>query len=180
MLEFGVFNGANLLYMAKLLQFLASIDYKQVFGFDSFEGLTEFSNQDDIDGKTNATKGFYKGREDLLRTMIQLHELENTVGIVKGLIEDKLKPFLEKHQHMLFSLIYIDTDLYSSTKLILDSAWERLSPGGIIAFDEGYYHAYPGEGTAAIEFLNLSRMAGKFTLHSFSYARQPMFYLVKR
>jgi hypothetical protein len=38
--EFGSFNGTNLVYMTKILQLLSPHNLKKVFGFDSFKGLT--------------------------------------------------------------------------------------------------------------------------------------------
>lgn len=175
-LEFGVFNGANLLLMAKIMKVFAPNDLKKIYGFDSFYGLTEFSKSEA--GVQENIQGMYKGDKELLEKMILLHELEDTVIIVDGLIENTLKKFLEDNLHYLFSLIYIDTDLYSSTKVILENIWERVAPGGIIAFDEGYHDRFPGEGIAAQEFFK--KIEGRFDIKSFPYARQPMFYLVKR
>lgn len=44
--EFGSWRGANLLFMAKLLQIYDAFGQKTVHCFDSFEGLTTFVDQD--------------------------------------------------------------------------------------------------------------------------------------
>ena len=61
--------------------------------------------------------------------------------------------------------------------MILELLWPQLSVGGIIAFDEGYDDEFPGEGIAAIEFLNKNEI--KYSSHSFPWARQPMLYIKK-
>lgn len=172
-LEFGVYNGSNLLSMAKILSVFAPNDLKRIYGFDSFEGLTEFTEFDISKDNRNS----YKGDEKILHQMIEMHNLSESVFLVKGLIEDTIQTFFNNNKHFVLSLVYIDTDLYQSTKLILDCVWKRLSPGGIIAFDEGYHDRYPGEGQAAIEFFE--KIEGKYKAECFPYSRQPMYYIQK-
>lgn len=174
-LEFGVFNGANLLLMAKILDLLAPHSPKQLFGFDSFKGLTEFSEQD----KTGEMReGQYAGELRLLRSMIDMHGLSDRCFLVNGLIEETLRPFLENNRHHLYSLIYLDTDLYESTKLALEQCWPRLAEAGRIVFDEGYHDRFPGEGIAVQEFLR--DIKGEYTMGSVPFARQPMFWIQKK
>jgi hypothetical protein len=173
-LELGVFNGSNILFMAKLLSVLAPGDLRVLYGFDSWKGLTEFASQD-----AGATKfrGAYTGKRDLLEQMIALHELNDRVQLIDGLIEETLPAFLEKNKHQPISLLYLDTDLYGPTKLALEMCWDRLMPGGVVAFDEGYHDRFPGEGAAVLEFL--PKVTGRFESGHFPFARQPMFWVRK-
>lgn len=174
-LEFGCFNGAHLSFMAKCMRFLAPGDMKKIYGFDSFEGLTKFTINDDV---AKSRVGQYKGNESLLEELIHLHELEDTIVLVKGFIEETLQAFLDRNPHHLYSYVYLDTDLYSSTKEVLDKVWRKVSQGGIIAFDEGLSDHFPGEGQAFVEFFD--RHPGEFEMRSLPFARQPMFYIVKK
>lgn len=173
-LEFGCFNGAHLSFMAKCMRFLAPGDMKLIYGFDSFEGLTEFSTSDKHAQNRN---GDYKGDQNLLNYFLDFHEIEDTVILVKGYIEQTLEIFLQQNPHHIYSYVYLDTDLYSSTKIVLDKVWERISHGGIMAFDEGLSDTFPGEGQAFVEFLKSK--SGQFQMRSLPFARQPMFYIIK-
>jgi hypothetical protein len=172
--EFGSFNGSNLLYMTKILQLLSPHNLKKVFGFDSFEGLTQISPQDRL---PEAEKSNYKGNKDLLEEAIGVYDLDEIIELKVGYIEDTLPKFLEENKHAMFSLIYIDTDLYASTKVILETCWPRLSKGGIVVFDEGYHDRFPGEGQALQEFLDTN--PGIAETGHIPFARQPMLYLKK-
>ncbi|HXU26902.1 MAG TPA: class I SAM-dependent methyltransferase [Bacteroidia bacterium] len=174
-LEFGSFNGTNLVYMAKLMQLLSPHNLKKIFGFDSFEGLTEISTEDKL---PKGDVGAYKGNKELLNDILELHQLKEIIELEVGYIEKTLPPFLEKNKHFLFSLIYIDTDLYSSTKIILQECWDRLSPKGIIVFDEGYHDRFPGEGQALMEFVKT--IEGKYDSGHIPFARQPMLWIQKK
>jgi hypothetical protein len=157
------------------MSLLAPNDLKACFGFDSWEGLTEFSTQD---AAATAERGRYAGRRALLSEMITMHGLEDRVHLVDGIIEKTLPQFIAEHPHHLFSMVYVDTDLYSSTKVILEQCWSRIPPGGLIVFDEGYHDRFPGEGTAMNEFL--LGVDGRYDCGSFPFSRQPMLWVRKR
>jgi len=174
-LEFGCFNGSNLLYMAKIMELLAPGDLKKIFGFDSFQGL---SSLDEKDGSGIQQKGRYVGNQEILEKMIKLHCLEDRVHLIVGDIKDTLPKFLAEKAHHCYSLIYLDADLYASTKIVLDLCWERLVPGGIIVFDEGYHDRFPGEGIARNEFVKA--IPSSYECGSFPFARQPMIWIRKK
>jgi hypothetical protein len=173
--EFGSFNGSNLLYMAKVMQLLSPHNLKRMYSFDSFEGLTEISPEDKL---SDSEKSNYKGNKELLEEAISVYDLDETIELQVGYIENTLPEFLNRNKHVMFSLIYIDTDLYSSTKIILEKCWTRLSQGGIIVFDEGYHDRFQGEGQALQEFLH--DHSGSCEMAHVHFARQPMLYLVKK
>ena len=166
--EFGSWKGANLVYMAKLLKIYAPQAAKLVHCFDSFEGLTEFAEED---GKANELGGKYKGSFEELLEVIRLYDLEDDIRIHKGLIEETLPPLLKKEKALSFSLVYIDTDLFSSTQLILRSLHPRLVKGGAFVLDEWNDPMYPGEGVAANEFLN--EYSEYYQAEALPHTRQP-------
>lgn len=79
----------------------------------------------------------------------------------------------------MFSLAYIDFDLYEPCKVALEYVGKRLAPGGIIVFDEALTNFWPGEGIALIEYL-AQKGAGEYTMQSITFARQPTVYLIKK
>jgi hypothetical protein len=172
--EFGSWRGANLLFMAKLLRIYDPHGSKVTHCFDSFEGLSEFGPQDRA---AAGHAGEYKGSLEELRDLIALYQLQDDVIIHKGLIEKTLTAVLETQPQLTFSLVFCDTDLYGSTKTILDSLHTRLVKGGVFVLDEWNNERFPGEGTAANEFL--AERGQHYSVHSVRAARQPTLVLKK-
>lgn len=116
-LEFGVYEGYTLRRWAKLLRNPAS----SLHGFDSFEGLPEV-----WDGLRP------KGTFDVKGMLPQYDDPR--VSLHKGWFEETLPRFaLPAHERL---VLHLDADLYSSTKFVLDTLRESISPGTIIIFDE--------------------------------------------
>lgn len=174
-LEFGVCNGNSLLLIAKLLRLLSPHDPRCIFGFDSFEGLKEFSAPD---GDMSSHHGRYRGDRALLDGAIRLHRLEDTIELIEGRIEETLPAFLEAHRHHVYSLVHVDVDVYRATAEILRSTWPHLAVGGIVVLDEGYDDQFPGEGVALQEFLRT--IPGQYKCAMSPFARQPMVHIRKR
>jgi hypothetical protein len=168
LVEFGSWRGANLMFMAKVMRICDPHGSKRVHCFDSFEGLSAFTPHD-----RDATRhaGEYKGSLEELQDLIDLYQLGDDVVIHQGMIEDTLQPLLEAQPQLTFSLVFCDTDLYGSTKTILECVHPRLSKGGIFIFDEWNNERFPGEGVAANEFL--ARFGDEYAVESVPQARQP-------
>jgi predicted O-methyltransferase YrrM len=112
-LEFGVYTGTTLKIIA------AAREGKDVFGFDSFEGLP-----------TDWRSGFPKGA-------FKTDDVPEVSGaeLVVGWFENTVPGFLDEH-HGTVDFLHIDGDLYSSAKTVLDLVGPRLEPGSIVVFDE--------------------------------------------
>jgi hypothetical protein len=180
--EFGSWKGGNLIFMAKLLRIFDPHGPKVVHGFDSFEGLTEFAAQDDLERTAGGQyaglfQGGYKGAYSELQEIIRLYEMQDDVNIHKGIIEETLPALLERNQELAFSLVYCDTDLYQSTRLILELMHPRLMKGGLFVFDEWNDDIFPGEGVAANEFMQ--RFGDCYEVRSVPHCRQPNLVLKK-
>lgn len=121
-IECGVFQGASINFLAKLLP------ERTFHGFDSFEGLSE-----DWTGNDHQS-----GHFDLSGN---LPKVEPNVRLIKGWIDDTFQPFLDENEGPI-DYLHIDTDTYSPAKTILTAAKPRLVPGSIVLFDELY--GYPG------------------------------------
>lgn len=172
--EFGSWRGANLLFLAKILRMHEPHSFKSVHCFDSFEGLTEFHEKD---GRAIETKGFYKGSFEELTDVIKLYEMEDEIEIHKGYIEETLPALLKKEQCLSFSFVYCDTDLYESTKTILELLHPRLSKGGVFCMDEWNDPENPGETVAVREFLD--KHGDSYVMESNSLVTQPSLILRK-
>lgn len=151
--EFGVFRGTNTILMAKILDQISPLINRQIYAFDSFEGLKPDESKDGKIAYESFTNS-YVGNYELFLDVIALNQLEDVVVPIKGLIEDTLKPLLNDSPALKFSLIFLDTDLYHPTLEILNNCVDRLVPGGALIFDEWNYRRYPGETAALDKFLS--------------------------
>jgi hypothetical protein len=173
--EFGSWKGSNVMFMAKVLNMIDPYSNKIVYSFDSFEGLTEFHKKDN---EAINLKGKYKGNLEELKDLITLNKLNDNIIIQKGYIENTLPTLLDAYPSLSFSMVYIDTDLYTSTKIILDSLHSRLIKGGLFVFDEWNYPEWPGETIAAREFLK--EHSDNYEVLHIQNTRQPTLALKKK
>jgi SAM-dependent methyltransferase len=172
--EFGSWKGSNVMFMAKVLNMIDPFSNKLVYSFDSFEGLTQFHEKDN---EAVSLKGAYRGNLEELTDLIKLNKLDDNIRIQKGYIENTLPSLLEEDSSLSFSMVYIDTDLYTSSKIILESLHSRLMKGGIFVFDEWNYPQWPGETIAAREFLN--EHGSNYEVIHIQNTRQPTLVLKK-
>lgn len=172
--EFGSWRGANLLFLAKLLAIWDGLGSKAVHCFDSFEGLSTFTPEDRAGPEAH---GEYKGSFEELTDAIALHDFDDAVEIHKGLIQDTLPASLAEQPGLAFSFVYLDTDLYEPTALVLDSVHPRLSTGGLFVLDEWNDRRWPGESLAVREFL--SRFGDQYAMRHVAGTRQPTLALEK-
>ena len=118
-IECGVYSGASINKIAQV------VDPRQVYGFDSFEGLPESWRRPDMQ--------FNKGAFDL-RGHLPL--CRPNVTLVPGWFDDTLPTFAAEHSGEKIGLLHVDCDLYSSTKCVFDTLGHMLKHGTIIVFDE--------------------------------------------
>jgi hypothetical protein len=124
--EFGVHEGESLNYFAKNLL----IDNRDIYGFDSFQGLPERWGGQIHD----------KGHFDLGGI---LPVVGRNVKLVPGWFDETLPIFLKAMDDSEgIAFIHFDADLYSSTKTVLNFLGPHLKKGSLVLFDE--YHGYPG------------------------------------
>jgi hypothetical protein len=150
-LEFGVYKGQTVNHIAKSLS-----NTHKVFGFDSFEGLTEPWIFRDKGGFSDVNENEIK--------------FEDNVELIKGYFDETLPHFVEKHSKPI-SLLHIDSDLYSSAKVIFDNLEKQILNGTVIVFDE--FFNYPnwknGEFKAWNEFVE--KHSVKFEYIGFTFQR---------
>jgi hypothetical protein len=116
-LEFGVYHGKTIRMMASYFP------NEKVHGFDTFSGIPEDWHY--------TPSGSYSTHGSLpvaVPDNVQYHV---------GLFSETLPGFLDSHPAAVpIRFMNIDCDLYSSTKDVLDSVFDRVVPGTVIIFDE--------------------------------------------
>jgi len=149
--ECGVFKGATLLPIGLYLR--QKCIAKRVIGLDSFEGFDNSVTIDiELGGAADLEKrqgGFNQTSFEYLVGRITALRLQDRVELVKGFFAHTL-PILPEAK---YSFIHLDCDIYSSYKQCLAYFYERMTPGGIILFDEYNDPPWPGCNKAIDEFL---------------------------
>jgi hypothetical protein len=125
-LEFGVFTGGTIRYIAKQLR-RAGQPNASIHGFDSFEGLPE--------GWT----GFNLGRS-AFSTGGKMPKVPRNVTLNKGWFSETISKWRDAVAGPV-AFMHVDCDIYSSTVEILEGLYTRMQPGTVLVFDE--YFNYP-------------------------------------
>ena len=146
-IEFGVFSGSSINFLSKRL------NNKEIYGFDSFEGLKE-----DWIG-TSVVKGTFDLKQ-------KIPKLRSNVIPVKGWIDQTLPNFLEEKKPKI-NFMHIDVDTYETSKIILELTKTFLEKGAIIIFDELYN--FPGWEVG--EYKALKEIFGESDYKFLSFAK---------
>ena len=123
--EFGVYSGSSINYFSSIIK------NRNIYGFDSFEGLSENWIGSFLPKGTFNRRGV-------------MPKVNNNVELIKGLVEDTLPSFVEKNniQHKKIAFIHFDFDIYAPTKFAFQLLRPHFKSGTIIVFDE--LLGYPG------------------------------------
>ena len=131
--ECGSYNGGSAAIMAQVAA--ASPRGRQIYLFDSFEGLPPATEQDGERAK--AYTGLCCGAMDKVREV--LHALQvpaERVTLVKGWFDQTL-PQADVGR---IALLHLDTDWYESLRVCLENLYDRVEPGGFVVLDDyGYW-----------------------------------------
>jgi O-methyltransferase len=129
--ECGVYKGGTAALLSCILD--ETNTKKQLYLFDTFEGMPETDKKYDIHKKGDFS-------DTSLESVQQF--LSNTTRCVykKGFMPDTFSGL----EAMAISFCHIDVDIYSSIIDSLNFIWPRLSRGGIIVFDNYGFPSCPG------------------------------------
>ena len=160
--ECGVYRGFGLMSWAKLSTILEPENLtRRVYGFDTFEGFPAVSQQD-AGRQAAPTRGdLHADSYDELEKLIKEYDADRFLGhlpkveLVRGDIAQTVPAFLAAHPHLVVSLLFLDCDLYESTKVALEHFLSRMPKGAVLAFDELDNPQWPGETVAAMEAVGL-------------------------
>jgi hypothetical protein len=157
--ECGVWRGGNIV-LYKLLNDFYNLN-KAIFAYDTFEGMTE-PEEIDMDFYGNSAKKH-------LLTSLKSENLENThcfstidsvkknilehtnlknINFIIGPVEKTL--LIKKNLPKKISVLRLDTDWYSSTKIELEILYPRLVKGGVLIIDD--YGTWYGSKKATDEY----------------------------
>jgi len=148
-LELGVFKGTGIMTFLKLKRYLTPNSGKKVIGFDFFD--TESLLNSLTDQEKEAMTCLFKQRgfshEESFKK--HLHDLIKQAGfcdhefdLVNGDASQTVKKYINTRPGLKISLLYLDLDLEEPTYNVLQAAWDRVSSGGIVVFDEYAFHKW--------------------------------------
>ncbi|MDP2704173.1 MAG: TylF/MycF/NovP-related O-methyltransferase [bacterium] len=127
--ELGVYKGAG----SRIL-YEASGKTKNIFAFDTFEGLPETDPQKDPFWKKGDLREI--NYEEVRRF---LHE--DSFKLIKGYFPESTRLVPDK---MTYSFVHIDADIYKSTKDACEYFYPKMTHGGVMLFDDYLYLSCPG------------------------------------
>lgn len=158
--ECGVGRGVSLLNWCTYVEFSQRFQdepkwpVRQVWGFDSFEGLPAPTSED-VSAERDNTPHIRAGlvSDTSVNGVIQMLERKNVssdfiasnLHLVPGWFDNTLSGFEAN-----IALLHVDVDLYDSYVTVLNELYDKVVPGGVIAFDEYDHERYPG-ATKAID-----------------------------
>ena len=138
--EFGVFTGSSFCHAIQCARankkYDNNLNYIKFYGFDSFEGFGDIS---DDDKHVFFTKENFKSDYKKVINRVRKILPEKRFKITKGFFKDTL---VNESNNKLARIIFIDCDTYSSTVFALNYVKPSIQPGTIIILDD--YFAYRG------------------------------------
>jgi hypothetical protein len=144
--EFGVFRGESLLRLVEACE--RNGIRREVFGFDSFEGLSAPSAEHDLDCWN---EGDYAASLEEVGRRLNIAQRPN-VRLVKGWFNDSLRSDAAAAIREI-ALARVDCDLYEPAVACLDYLAGRLSDGAILVFDDWTFNLAKGETRAFAEWV---------------------------
>lgn len=127
---------------------------RRIVCFDTFEGYVGFSEKDKAtDIHSEGTYHVGEDYSELLTQILQLHEKNNVMGnnfgkhkVIKGDCRIKLPEYFVNNSHEVVSLAFFDVNSVDPTWESFKIIYDRLIPGGIIAFWQLTRDIIPAEG----------------------------------
>lgn len=135
-LEFGVYNGNALLSAHRAINQVGA-RHMRLFGFDSFEGLPpEAADEDDGHWKPGEfSMDYHVARRFLTQNGVDW----NRTTLVRGWFNQTLTDAcIKKHAIKKASMIMVDCDIYSSTKVVLAFCAPLIQDYAVIFFDDWF------------------------------------------
>ena len=173
--ECGVWRGGNIILLKNILE--QHKIKKNVYGFDTFQGMTE-PTRHDVDTENNSASILMKktSKNDQEFSIWAYSSLEKTkkniyknikskknLKLIQGKVEDTL--VIKENVPKKISLLRLDTDWYESTKVELEILYPLLQKGGILIIDD--YGHFKGCRKAVDEYF--SKHKKKPMLHYVDY-----------
>jgi O-methyltransferase len=144
LVECGSARGGSAALMALTSRHLG--ERRQVWLFDTFEGLPAPTSGDPDYEIAKLFTGDCIGTLDEVRALFERLQIAEGTQFVVGLFQDTLP----RTQIPAIAVLHVDGDWYESVKVCLENLYDKVTPGGIIQFDD--YGYWKGARKAVDEF----------------------------
>lgn len=139
---------------AKMLETFCPGDRsRNVYGFDTFDGYSGFTNDDgSAQNWVKDSIGEKKSNFQVIEKLCELNNLDNFIAgversvIIQGDVTQTVPIFASQPNGLRISLLYFDTNLYETTLTGIETLYPLVVSGGVIAFNA--YGIPPWEGEA--------------------------------
>jgi hypothetical protein len=162
--ECGVWKGGSMMAVAETLMSMNFKD-KQLFLFDTFEGMSKPTDLDVSVSNESASEEFKRKKindessewckallDEVQKNIFRTGYDKNKIHFIKGKVENTI-PSKEPRT---ISILRLDTDWYESTKHELTHFFPRLSRGGVIIIDD--YGWWQGAKKAVDEYFSKNKI----------------------
>lgn len=113
---------------------------RKIYGFDSFSGHSKPHKKDASGGNYQPLDSSFMISEfDVWKTLelgtgLPRRELENTVELINGWIQNTMPLFSEraKANRLKIALVHADCDIYEPFRETLFNTWDFIQPGGVV------------------------------------------------
>jgi len=184
--ECGVGRGSSFFTWSRLLEIFCPNDrQRRVYGFDWFEGL-HFTPKDgkEIESSHYVEGGWSaKAAVDEIRSLVSIVNEDNIISksvrckLIEGDVAQTIPTFLEENPGLRISLLHLDMDMYTPTKIALEKLYPLVVRGGVVVFDEYGMIPWQGETNAADEYFASIGEAVRFK--KFPWSLNPHGYFIK-
>jgi predicted O-methyltransferase YrrM len=141
--ECGVARGGSAAMMALTMR----NEIRRLWLFDTFEGLPAPSDEDPDHEIGRLYTGAYRASLEEVQSSFRKIGIDGRATWVPGLFQDTL-PRCEIRS---IALLHVDGDWHDSVSTALNNLYDRVSPGGVIQFDD--YGHWAGARRAVDEFM---------------------------
>jgi len=162
-IECGVYKANSLMLYMHLSTILEPYAInRSIVGFDTFSGFTGIDPEHDPSDIN--TSMFSDTDMSLIKQMIEANDLVRPVNriprceLVKGDIARTAPEFVKTRPDLVVAMLILDTDLYESTKVALETFLPYMPKGAVVVLDEVAYRNFPGETKALREVLDLNKV----------------------
>ena len=164
--ECGVWKGGSSMAIIKTLQHLGEKS-RNIYLYDTYEGMPEADDKVDLsyndvlansllkneeDNKDKSVVWAYSTLEEVKTNINSLGYDKNNIHFIKGKVEETLIG----NKHNCISLLRLDTDWYSSTKIEMEELFPKLSTCGILIVDD--YGHWKGAKKAIDEYIEKNKI----------------------
>ena len=147
--ECGVGPGRSIFAFSIITQHITRP--REIWGFDTFEGIPPPTIED---GSANSHKaGWWDHSQRQVAEILKFNGIDESfisenIRFVPGRFDESLP----RYDGGSIALLHLDVDFYESYRTALESLYDHVALGGIIAFDEYHSPTWPGATRAIDEF----------------------------